>query len=456
MRNLFLKIFFWFWAAALLMIGGVLLVTLLITRLSGEQRPGNPFNVFANEAARIYEREGPSGLQEYLKYLDEQFRRPSFLLDLTGKELAGRTAPAPVLKEIQELREQKADEPPAPRSKYLIQPVNSPSGQRYVFVTEMPQSGSERLLDSALGPPLVGLIVLLTTGLACYALARHLTAPIAQLREANRRLAEGDLSVRVADTITTKRGEVKELGLEFDRMAAQIEALITGQQRLLGDISHELRSPLTRLYLALGVARRQAGEAAAKSHDRIEQEAERLNELIGQLLTLTELESGGQQIRFETFNLAETINNIAADADFEARNLKRAVIVLTAEDCTISGDEMLLHRAIENVVRNAIRYTAEGTAVEISLTAQSQHSTLPIVVIVRDHGPGVPAEALPQLFQPFYRVDAARDRQSGGAGLGLSITERAIRLHGGCVEASNAPDGGLMIQIHLPARAPVT
>jgi len=190
----------------------------------------------------------------------------------------------------------------------------------------------------------------------------------------------------------------------------------------------------------------------ARTRDRIEREAERLNELIGQLLTLARLESGAEATEKELVNLASLVDEIAADADFEARSRHRAVRLVTSEEYTTTGNAELLRRAIENVVRNAVRYTAEGTAVEIALGGQRTGGDPQAVISIRDHGAGVPEAALADLFRPFYRVADARDRQTGGIGLGLAITERAVRLHGGTVTAANAPDGGLIIEIHLPAR----
>ncbi len=450
MRTLFFKIFGWFWAAMALIILSVFLVTWLTLRPQTRGEMRNPFDVFGIEAARVYEREGQAGLAAHLALLDQHFTYPTFLLDDQGNELAGRPV-ADEIKAVARRIESEADRPPPMDNGYVAASVKGPSGRRYAFVTKQPGPPPGLFSATPQRLALQILAILLSAGLGCYLLARYLTAPIAQLREATRKLATGDLSARVGQSSGARRDEIRDLGSDFDRMAEQIESLLNLQRRLLGDISHELRSPLTRLNLALGVARRRAGESAAKAHDRIEREAERLNELIGQLLTLTELESGEQRIKREPVNLVELIQGIAADADFEARSLNRAVQIVAATDCAVNGDEWLLRSAIENIVRNAIRHTAEGTAVEINLSRQPETVT----ISVRDHGPGVPEQALAQIFRPFYRVDDARDRQAGGAGLGLSITERAIKLHGGTVRASNASDGGLddglIIELQLPA-----
>jgi signal transduction histidine kinase len=228
-------------------------------------------------------------------------------------------------------------------------------------------------------------------------------------------------------------------------MAEKFETLITSPRRLLGDISHELRSPLARLNVALELARQRAGEEASGALQRIQREAENLNEMIGQLLALTRLEGEAEGVNKISFDLAQLILDIVDDADYEARNRNRSVRLEAPEACPLLGNEQLLRRAIENVVRNAVQYTAEATTVEVKLVCGVQTT-----VTVRDHGSGVPAEVLDKLFRPFYRVDEARDRNSGGTGLGLAIAERAVRLHGGTVEAANVATGGLAVTIILP------
>jgi len=233
-------------------------------------------------------------------------------------------------------------------------------------------------------------------------------------------------------------------------MAQRLESMVKAQQRLLGDISHELRSPLARLGVALGLARQRSGAPATASLDRIERESDNLNEMISQLLTLTRLESGTDGRKRSDVDLDNLIREVAEDADFEARSLNRSVQVVSSDKCSINGVEELLRSAVENVVRNAVRFTAEGTAVEVALKKQNGAGDNFAIISVRDRGQGVPEESLETIFRPFYRTEDARDRQSGGGtGLGLAITERAMRMHGGTVEASNAPGGGLSVEMKL-------
>ncbi len=210
--------------------------------------------------------------------------------------------------------------------------------------------------------------------------------------------------------------------------------------------AHELRSPLARLKIALELARQDDGTEVLWALDRIEREADRLNDLIGQLLTIARLDSKSPMINSDPVDLKRLVQEIVFDADFEARNHNRMVAMVKSEDCLVIGNEQLLHSAIENVVRNAMSYTAEGTAVEVSLWCEGGRA----VISVLDQGAGVPQAALADIFRPFYRVADARDRQSGGIGLGLSISQRAVEVHGGTVSASNAPRGGLLVEIVLP------
>jgi signal transduction histidine kinase len=225
---------------------------------------------------------------------------------------------------------------------------------------------------------------------------------------------------------------------------------MSSQQRLIHSISHELRSPLARLNVALGLARKQADAAVNGSLDRIEREAGRLNELIGSLLTLARWESGAQPMNCDTVELDALVREVAADADFEAQSRNRAVRVLTLQPCSITGVRDLLRSAIENVMRNAVKYTRKDSEVEVTLEHAHGLGQEIAVIRVRDHGDGVPESALENIFRPFYRVADSRERSSGGAGLGLSIAAKAVSLHGGQVKAENSPTGGLMVELRFP------
>ena len=296
------------------------------------------------------------------------------------------------------------------------------------------------------------LAVVLAAGLGCYLLARYLTSPVRQLQHAARQLAAGDLNTRVGKRLRGRGDEIGELGRDFDRMAGQVETLLTTQRRLLQDVSHELRSPLARLNVALELAARDAGAAAGPALARVGREADRLNDLIGQLLTLARLEAGAAQPQHMPVDFAALVKEVASDADFEAGGRDRRVHVVKADACSIKGDATLLRSAVENIVRNAVHHTATDTEVQVSLTAHRSEAGDARELAVRDRGPGVPEDSLQTIFQPFYRVSDARDRKTGGTGLGLAIADRAIRLHGGNVVALNAtaPESGLIVRMTLP------
>lgn len=405
----------------------------------------------AQMAAETYEREGQSALARYLEQVERTSRMRAFLFGPQLVELSGRLPPKGARELAQKVMQTSGPEtaelgfPPL-----LARAVRTPRGDLYVLVAELPRRTPPPWYSHLLHV----LGILLIGGAFCYWLAKYLTAPVAKLRIATHELARGNLAARVGPSKGNRRDELVSLGSDFDLMAEQIESLVEAQRRLLGDISHELRSPLARLNVALELARQRAGTNATSALERIQHEAENLNEMIGQLLTLTRMETGAQEITKTQLDLAALVREIADDADFEARSRNRSVKLRTIQGCMIVGSEQLLRRAIENVVRNAVQYTTEGTEVEITLSTNGDHEGQIRLarISVRDHGVGVPESALADIFRPFYRVDEARDRHAGGVGLGLAIAERAIRLHEGTATANNAEDGGLIVTVTLPIR----
>lgn len=325
-----------------------------------------------------------------------------------------------------------------------VEPIRLANGTTAVLAIRWePPRAPSLFFDSWLG--YVRLLGLLLTGIVvCYALALYLTAPIRRLREATQKLAAGDLQTRVATRTLRRRDELADLARDFDEMAERIESLITSQQRLTRDVSHELRSPLARLNVALEIAKQKSTPDTQPILDRIETESTRLNEMISRLLTLSRLESGADDYEWTEIELAELVKDVAADADYEAQAKDRFVEVSAADKCTVMGSENLLRSAIENVLRNAVRYTPERSVVDVSLATNNGHAVLKVT----DHGGGVPDGELDNLFRPFYRIGESRERKTGGTGLGLAIAERAVKAHKGTITASNS-NGGLMIQIAL-------
>jgi len=465
MRSLFVRIFLSYWIAQALFVVLAILVTLAIHPSGEIANVQAQQSRFLNEAVQAYQTGGQEGARNYLRTVRDAQHVRLFLFDENTRDLTGRTPPDWIL------RVARGQTATADRlwgrfgpGRFLRQSAASADGHSYILVIEFPPE--DHGFFGPHGVPHLGiLIAIVSSGFVCYILARYLTSPIVRLRAATQKLASGDLTARAGVPKSRRHDEMGELMRDFDRMAERLENLVNAQSRLLTDISHELRSPLARLNVALELARQRSGPEAGTALDRIDRETNRLNELIQKLLTIARLESGNESIEKLPVHLKQIIHEIAHDAAFEAQSRHCEVEATVVDDCVVMGSPSLLHSAIENVVRNAIRYTRERTSVEVRLeqgvglpnmglqnlgTPNDGAGRPEAVVRVTDSGPGVPEGALDKLFRPFYRIDDARGRQTGGVGLGLAITDRAVRLHSGTIRVSNRPQGGLMVEIRLP------
>lgn len=445
-RSLFLKIFFCFWLAAASMIGALNMMLWLtfIQDPNPERRrgaAGEALNLYAESAVHVYDSEGPQAFEQYANRSLKEAGTEVELFDGDGNTLTAPTSAeaSSVAGEIKQTGQHISHVTSTGRITWG-RSVVTPSGKNYVFVTRLRQPYVFRGL-----PPWGIALSILAAGVISYLLALYLTSPVKKLKAVVQSFADGNLDVRVASQLGGRHDELADLGREFDHMAERIAALISSQKRLLADISHELRSPLARLTVALELARKNTTGKGISALDRIEMESERVNALVGQLLALTRLESGAERVPPETVALEDLVQQVIDDANYEAKPLHKEVRILRLAPCSVRGSSELLRSGIENVVRNAIRYTGEGKAIEVSLTARLDTA----VVTVRDYGPGVPAAELEHIFEPFYRVGEARERSSGGVGLGLSIADRTVKLHGGSIHAENVGDG-LQITIELP------
>ena len=469
MRSLFLKIFLWFGLAVLL-----ISLPLALTFLIGESEFSDQHDktmdstftpLLAQRAAELYEEHGAVAVSLYLSELKNSLpMHKAYFFAEDGKVLAGADVPAAATEMLPKARLADIIQVTSiPNGNRLVaQRTSGPSGSRYVFVAEVFTPGPKNFLQDR--PEIQALrffFVILVAALVCYWLARYITRPIKELRIAAGKLASGNLAARVGVETVKRNDELGDLSRDFDHMAEQVESLIASQRRLTSDISHELRSPLARVSVALGLARRHATPEVTRALDRIERETERLNDMIGSLLKIARLESGVELENYEPIDLAAIIKEVAYDADFEARSRDRRVQVRKASTCQVNGNWELLRSAVENVVRNAVNHTAAGTEVEIFLNCEyggkvpgyNGSSRDYAVVRVQDRGPGVPDDQLTSIFRPFYRVGDARERAAGGTGLGLAITERAVHIHKGQVSAQNRPDGGLSIELRFPLAA---
>jgi len=452
-HGLFWKFFLSFWAALVVFAAASVLATShYLDKLREQQDATTPHEQLVRSlgaAQAAADRAGLDGLRIWAREMDRSQAVPLLVIDDQGTDLLGRPVPASLLEHL----DRRAVRRPRPgdRPRHRLRPVvRLADGSSYRLALDFRAVTLGRMLRR---PRVMGLPLLLAaavSALVCLALARYLTAPIKRLRQAAEEYAAGDLDHRVGPTLGGRRDEIADLARAYDRMAERLSGLLQSQQRLLRDVSHELRSPLARLQAALGLARQRAGAGARPELDRIEQEAERLNKLIGQVLSLARLDAGVPAPEPELLDLGELLTAIVSDAAVEAHARSCEVRLEMSGAATLYGNPALVHSALENLVRNAVRYTAAGTAVVVSTTVDPERPGWTLVQ-VRDRGPGVPDHMLPRLFEPFVRLDEARDRASGGHGLGLAIAQRAIRLHGGELAARNNPEGGLTLSVRLPS-----
>jgi two-component system sensor histidine kinase CpxA len=284
------------------------------------------------------------------------------------------------------------------------------------------------------------LLILAAVALVCWALALNIGLPLRALARGVERVGRGDLSVRLN---SRRRDELGELARSFDRMAERIGTLLSAERRLLQDVSHELRSPLTRMSFAAELARKP--ENRDEAIGRLKTDINRLSDLVSSLLEVTRVEGDPLSRKQEMFGISGLLRQIAVDCRIEADARHCRLDVDAGLDPRVQGDQELLRRAFENIVRNAIRYAPEGSAIEMNVDVSAETA----LVSVRDYGNGVPEEFLDKLFDPFFRVDGSRNSSTGGAGLGLAIAQRAIQLHGGRIEAVNARPG-LRVSVELP------
>ena len=432
MKSLFAKILLWFWfTLAVTVVGSAFISALNVNQNASDERaPVARLVRFQLEEARsAYETGGRPGLQAFLDTLNRVYDARGILTDETGRDLL--------------TNEDRSDLVRRARRPYFFQIFRTgdamvaraaDDGQYwFFFIVPRVQVGSWFLLPQHVFVMAAGVLL-------CYWLALYLTSPVRKLEKAVERFGRGDLSARVG---SNRSDELGQLARTFDRMAGRIGTLLTAERRLLLDISHELRSPLARLGVAVELAR--SGDDAHSALNRIQKESDRLNALVGQLLQVTRAEGDPSSLRRAPLRLDELVRQLVDDSSIEAAAHGCELKYEKREPVTVAGDAELLRRAVENVIRNAIRHAPRETAVEISLARDNGNA----VVGVRDQGAGVPEEALPRLFDAFYRVEGDRDRASGGTGLGLSIARRAMELHKGSIRARNAQPG-LEVEMELP------
>lgn len=457
MRGLFFKVFIIFWIAQSLIF--VISTAVILHRRFPRPDPFlDPiFSGIAREsatAASNFETGGCDAMRASL----QRSGRTVVLADEFGQELCTladlQAAPMPPLSPAKETEVTVRE---VGNHFVFTVPVTSASGRRYQYFLSLPRvrrkhTWYEDLLHFAFPQVPVAIAV---GGLTTFVLVLVFTRPVVRLRKAARELARGNLHARVEEPSTGARtfegDEFQGLLHDFNHMAERLESLVDAQKLLLRDVSHELRSPLARLSVALELSREDADATMGTHLDRIQREAERLNLLIGQLLTLSSMEALESAGNFERVALKPLLEEMIPDAEYEAQQRDASVVLHAECDCVIEGRRELLYRALENVVRNAIRYTEPGTEVEIRLYDARENGARIAILEVNDRGPGIPESEMHAIFRPFYRVDRARSTHTGGFGVGLAIADRAVKLHHGTVKAANRSGSGLSIQMRFPA-----
>lgn len=451
MRSLFFRIFLWFWATVVVT-GVALILTFIFEPRSVPSRRHETLTETARYSGTIAvetaERDGIGSASAYLNRLAHETHITACLFDAAGNALGGTNCHS-FLSMASHVAASKASEV---SMRYGIARVAltlaGQSGRKYIFATELPAGPRAALGIDRAAVVLQWGVALLVSGLICFLLTRYLTTPILRLREMSQKLTAGDLSVRAGPTLTRRGDEIGDLIRDFNTMSSRIEELISRQRQLVSDVSHELRSPLARLNVALDLGRQRKGNDPA--FDQMGEDIQLLDEMVGRLLTIAKLDMSAPEVPMSDVDLADLLSQIVRNAKFESREPNGGIDLSVSGQCMVWGSAELLHSAIENVVRNAVRYTEKGSFVEVCMECETPSGMPSVRLTIRDYGPGVPEPELKNIFLPFYRVADARDRQSGGTGLGLAIADRVVRLHGGAIRAENAAPRGLRIEIVLP------
>jgi len=456
--RLFTKVFLWFWLTVLALLAIFMASRMLGTRLLPSTDIISSFAPrVADEAAHAYELGGPQEFEQFARGLVGKSGFELYLIDGYGNDVLSRPIP---LESLSIVRSARSDGKIMARyglsSRSASYRFTSPSGHPYVLLLHIGLNLGKFLEASAGGGlPLVGgvlLVVLVMVTLFCLWLAHHIVAPIQGIQSAARRVAAGDLTVRAPVEISKRHDELAFLAADFDAMVERISVLVRSQRDLLSTVSHELRSPLTRFNMSLALLRKQSPPESEELLQRMERDVERVDVLMGQLLTLSRLETGLSSDERDNVDLSQLVQEVVADGDFEAHSCGKSVRLAAVADIFIEkADQQALRSACENIIRNAIRFTPPGTHVEVVLKAETRNDFPQAVLSVRDYGPGVPEEALQQIFQPFFRVKAPPGpKRNYGMGLGLAIALEAIRQHRGTIVALNASPTGLEVKIMLP------
>jgi len=465
MHSLFVRIFVLFWIAMALIVGGSIAVTFTVAAREYESRElqRRPAAI-AIQASEVLGKGGVAALKQWLSANDHSIAdRDLYIIGPDGRDILGRRLSDSAARRLdyfnrESMSESGSETPQAPsppprnfRPQRAAPQIVGPDGSTYTVLL-VPRRPS---IFGALSLPGISLMILcialVVSAFASWWMAQHLSAPIRRIQAGARALASENLDaragagLRVSAGFEDRKDELAVLARDFDAMADGLIANRAAVTRLLRDISHELRSPLARMRLAVGLARRPTADAQ-RQLDRLEREIERLDDLISQILRLARLNGTDAPIEREAFDVDEMVEEIAHDANFEGAAKGCGISVQGTASASVNGNRELLRSAVENVLRNAVRYSPPGARVEVIVERPDGG----LAISIRDRGPGVPDGDVERIFEPFFRVAESRDRDTGGEGIGLAITSQVMRAHGGSAKAANRPTGGLEVRLWLP------
>lgn len=450
MRSLYWKIFLSFWLATILIILTTVWFTSQMAKKSSLPAHERVFmDSYATAAVATFESGKKEALRQWLEQVGLSRHMTLYLLSDSGDIVSSHEAPKAVKETSEAMIKNELHEGIFKKGKLIVShEILTPKGNAYRLAAI-----SEKPLPHFIQIPWAGLAIRLAiaiffSGLICYLLSLYLTHPLTTLSNAAKSIAKGKLSTRVGPVFGHGNDEIADLTQEFDSMAEKLEAMVKSKERLLQDISHELRSPLARMNIAVELGRNKTGKIAESEFNRIETEAHRLNDLITEILEYARLEKSATNLNLSHIDIKTLLESIIQDANYEFRNNHIQLDVLNGEDWTMMADQRLIHRAIENILRNALRYSTQESSVIVCL--QKDKTNQEMIIQIKDRGPGVPEDQLKIIFNPFYRVDSSREKKTGGYGLGLAIANQAIKLHQGKISAKNREHGGLSVQISLP------
>jgi two-component system sensor histidine kinase CpxA len=438
MHSLFWKIFLTMWLS---IVGFSAAIGLLNDSLARKQWAEQPQESFERGLYRISQRaqqalqmEGRKGLRDELLNIPRMTRSHIYIVGDDEKEVLGRD------EALEDLVEQGAG--------MDTEIVEGPRGDSFTVFTVNRTPPRPILAPGPQGTALRLAAAAIISAVISFFLARSLATPLEHMRRASREIAAGELATRVGQKVGRRQDEIGQLAADFDEMAERLQAMQVANQRLMQDVSHELRSPLARLSVALEIARKKDTGNIESEIARIALESERLETLVNDVLGLLRESSESMSKLDEEFDLSELLSDLVDVVNYEVPEGKPGISWEPEEPVVFCGDRELIWRATENLLRNALRHTDPDRGVELGL--ESSRRKPAISLSVRDFGPGVPEKELEKIFEPFYRVQESRDRGSGGHGLGLSIAATAVRRHGGEIKAANAAEGGLVVTIRLP------